>query len=111
MSRQVPFCGKRAVAAAEAELACGTTCMQVLGVAAVHDREARVEADVAPWTRSRRAATAWNVPPQTRLATSRAESACPPRREDAADAAEHLGGGAAREREQQDAPRVGAALR
>ena len=60
------------------------------------------------WMRSRRAAAAWKVPPQTR--SRRAARAVAARREDRLDPAQHLGGGAAREREQQDAPRVGAAL-
>ena len=61
------------------------------------------------WMRSRRAAVAWKVPPQTR-SPRRRRLPCAARREDRLDAAQHLGGGAAREREQQDAPRVGAAL-
>ena len=43
-------------------------------------------------------------------ALGRAARAVAARREDRLDPAQHLGGGAAREREQQDAPRVGAAL-
>ena len=60
------------------------------------------------WMRSRRAALAWKVPPQTR--SERAVGAVAARREHRLDPAQHLGGGAAREREQQDAARVGAAL-
>ena len=51
---------------------------------------------------------AWKVPPQTR--PGRAAGAVAARREHRLDPAQHLGGRAAREREQQDAPRVGAAL-
>ena len=51
---------------------------------------------------------AWKVPPQTR--PEEPPEAVAARREHRLDPAQHLGGRAAREREQQDAPRVGAAL-
>ena len=57
--------------------------------------------------RSRRVATAWKVPPQTRSEARAGAVAAP--REHRLHAAQHLGGGAAGEREQEDAPRVGAA--
>ena len=96
-------------AAAEAEGRAGDV-HEVFRVAAVEDREVglpcrcRGRGCAAAGRRS-----AWKVPPQTR---AEAPPEPPPaRRQHRLDAPQHLGGRAAREGEQQDAPRVGAAAR
>ena len=80
---------------------------EVLGVAAVHDREVGLHADV-PRVDAEQAGGG-GVEGAAPDALRRAAGAVAARREDRLDPAQHLGGGAARERQQQDAARVGAA--
>ena len=94
-------------AAAEAEAGAGDV-HEVFGVAAVHDREVRRHADVACVDAEQAGGGGVERPAPDALRG--AAGAVAARREDRLDPAQHLGGGAAREREQQDAPRVGAAL-
>ncbi len=81
---------------------------EVLGVTAVHDGEVRLHADV-PGVDAQQAGGG-GVEGAAPDALGRAARAVAARREDRLDPAQHLGGGAAREREQQHAPWVGAAL-
>ncbi len=99
---------------------------EVLGVAAVEDREVRLQADVARvHAQQARGDGVERAAPDALLQAAGAEggeaggadgaggagsAAGRGRlRQQRVDAPQHLGGGAAREREQQDAPRVGAA--
>ena len=81
---------------------------EVFGVAAVEDREVRLHADVARVDAQQ--AGGDGVEGAAPDALGRAARAVAARREDRLDPAQHLARGAAREREQQDAPRVRAAL-
>ena len=94
-------------AAAEAEARAGDV-HEVLRVAAVHDREVRLHADVARVDAEQ--AGGDGVEGAAPDALGGAAGLVAARREHRLDPAQHLGGGAAREREQQDAPRVRAAL-
>ena len=81
---------------------------EILAVAAVHDGEVRLHADVARVDAQQAGGT--GVERAAPDALGGAAGAVAARRERRLDPAQHLGGGAAREREQQDAPRVCPAL-
>ena len=70
--------------------------------------KARSSPIAGAYSRSSRAPIAWKVPDQARPPSSPARSLQRARR-DALDPPRHLGGGAAREGQQQDAARIGAA--
>ena len=114
MSRQVDFCGKRVPLRPSAERRAGDV-HEVLGVAAVEDREVRLQADVARVdAQQARGDGVEGAAPDALAAARRVPAEAPPLPrgrlgQQRVDAPQHLGGGAAREREQQDAPRVGAA--
>ncbi len=98
---------KAGAAAAEAETRARHV-HEVLGVAAVHDREVRLHADVAGVDAEQ--AGGGGVEGAAPDAVGGAAGTVAARREHRLHPAQHLGGGAAREGEQQDAARVGAAL-
>ena len=101
-----------AAAAPEAQGGAGDV-HEVFGVAPVHDREIGRHADVAgvDAQQARGDGVEGAAPDARGGAEGSGGRACGPAgRQHRLDAAQHLGGGAAREREQQDAPRVGAAL-
>ena len=97
--------GEARTVAAEPERRAGDV-QEVLGVAAVEDGEVGTEADVARVdAQQTRGDGVEGAAPDAGGDAARAD---PAGREERFDAAQHLGGGAAREGEQQDAPRVGA---